>query len=92
MGKPIATILALVLVLAACQPQPVETATGTEYQLDTGGSAAGILTPCVFLLVFCQRQSGQSLATLCCYRQPGRKAGSKLLGIGWQSGYFSLLY
>ena len=45
MRTPIATILALVLTLAACEPQPVGTASGTAHQTETGGSAAGDFGP-----------------------------------------------
>ncbi len=45
MRTSIATILALVLALAACEPQPVGTASGTAHQTETGGSAAGDFGP-----------------------------------------------
>lgn len=45
MRTSIATILALVLALAACEPQPVGTASGAAHQTKTGGSAAGDFGP-----------------------------------------------
>jgi nitrite reductase (NO-forming) len=45
MRTSIATILALVLALAACEPQSVGTASGTAHQTKTGGSAAGDFGP-----------------------------------------------
>jgi len=38
-------ITALAIALAACQPQPVGTASGRAHQADTGGSAAGDFGP-----------------------------------------------
>jgi len=45
MRWPTTIILALAMMLAACQPQPVGTASGNTHQADTGGSAAGDLGP-----------------------------------------------
>ncbi len=41
----ITIIIALAIALAACQPQPVGTASGSAQQADTGGSAAGDFGP-----------------------------------------------
>ena len=38
-------IIALAMVVAACQPQPIGTASGNANQADTGGSAAGDFGP-----------------------------------------------
>ncbi len=45
MRWPTTAIMALAMALAACQPQPVGTASGNAQPADTGGSAAGDFGP-----------------------------------------------
>ena len=45
MRWPTTVVIALAIALAACQPQPVGSASGNTQQIDTGGSAAGDFGP-----------------------------------------------